>query len=418
MRKLTDGTDSPRTLIVAPLGICPADEGNRVRVSRITTLLAEMGHEVWFLGLGLSKSEAKSMQVVWGHRFVHGPKLRTWKIRPLWSAVWRTVLLPPQYLGLICPPVDYWYQPQWDNLVRDLHRDVRFHNVILSYVFLSRAFQNFDERVLKVLDTHDVFTDRDIKLRAARANQRWFRARRSGERKGLLRSDCILAIQDDEAAFFGELIQHERPVFVLGHSVHALPEPIASMPTCIGFIGSGNKVNVRALEWFLDHCWAEVQRNVPKAQLLVCGGVCDVVHPSRFGRGILKGGRIRDTSEFYRSVRVVINSCTVGTGLKIKSIEALGFGRVLICLPEGARGLDPSTEAFVMVPDARRFAEAVIRGLKDDLFVAQISERALAYAREWNATQERTLKGILGQGDREGRPRIPLRCQERPHVLI
>ena len=77
-------------------------------------------------------------------------------------------------------------------------------------------------------------------LRAAGANRRWFRARRSGERKGLLRSDCVLAIQDEEAAFFGELIGHERPVRVVGHIVYTLPEPMASISMWAGFIGSAN----------------------------------------------------------------------------------------------------------------------------------------------------------------------------------
>jgi hypothetical protein len=395
MQKLRHRTDSPRTLIVAPVAIYPADEGNRVRISRLASLMDEMGHETWFLGLGLLEPEVKSMQAVWGDRFFHGPKLRKWRIRPLHSAIWRTALLLPQYFELVCPPIDYWYQPQWDALIRELQREVQFNHVIVSYVFFSRVFNNFDGNVLKILDTHDVFTNRDIALRAGGANRRWFRARRLGERKGLLRSDCVLAIQHKEAAFFRELIGHERPVHVVGHIVSTLPEPMPCIPMSAGFIGSANPVNVCALEWFLDNCWPDIRCNVPDAQLLVCGGVCEAIDLARSKCGVTRGGKIIETSEFYRNVGVVINPCTVGTGLKIKSIEALGFGKMLVCLPEGASGLDESANAFVVARDAHSFSSAVIKGLKDSIFAAKMGERALAYAREWNAAQKCTLRDIF-----------------------
>ena len=335
------------------------------------------------------------MRAVWGDRFFHGPKLRKWRIRPFYSAIWRTALLLPQYFELVCPPIDYWYQPQWDALIRKLQREVKFDHVIVSYVFFSRVFNNFDENVLKILDTHDVFTDRDIALRAAGANQRWFRARRPGERKGLLRSDCVLAIQDKEAAFFRELIGHERAVHIVGHIVSTLPEPMPCISMRAGFIGSANPLNVHSLEWFLDNCWPDIRCNVPKAQLLVCGGVCEAINPGRFDYGVIAGGEIIDTSEFYRKVGVVINPCAVGTGLKIKSIEALGFGKMLVCLPGGASGLDPSANAFVVARDAHSFSRAVIKGLKDSIFAVKMGERALAYAREWNAAQQETLRHIF-----------------------
>jgi hypothetical protein len=92
----------------------------------------------------------------------------------------------------------------------------------------------------------------------------------------------------------------------------------------------------------------------------------------------------------------VINPALSGTGLKIKSVEALGFGRPLVCTAEGARGLDPSSGAFLVVATAQDFANQVGRILRDDTFAKALAFRATEYAQVWNRRQRAALSSIFG----------------------
>ena len=77
-------------------------------------------------------------------------------------------------------------------------------------------------------------------------------------------------------------------------------------------------------------------------------------------------------------------------------MEALGFGRPLVCSPEGARGIDPSGGAFLVAATAQDFTNQVVRVLRDDAFAQALASRAREYIQDWNRRQKAALGLIFG----------------------
>jgi len=98
-------------------------------------------------------------------------------------------------------------------------------------------------------------------------------------------------------------------------------------------------------------------------------------------------GWVDDLDDVYRKARVIINPTIAGTGLKIKSVQALAHGKPLVAWTNGVEGLEYDGEApFIECRSWPEFAEAVVRLLHSDLELAALAARALAYARtEFNA---------------------------------
>jgi hypothetical protein len=361
-------------------------------------VLREFGHDVWFLGLGLSSTEQEGMQSAWGNRFVNAERRRVYKVRPWWSALWKTLAKYPVQARLFCPNIDFWYQPQWDEDIARLRSRCRFDHVIVSYIFFSRSLLCFDSETTKVIDAHDVFTGRDLKLRKVGIRPEWNFARASGEKKALRRADIVLAIQEEEARWFRETLKSGIRVMTHGHVVDIVDTLMAPPGTpTVGFLGNANVVNRSAVQWFLSTSWPEIRRRVRSARLLLAGEIASFARVRFSGdESMIFVDSIAQLSDFYERVTVVINPALSGTGLKIKSVEALGFGRPLVCTAEGARGLDPSSGAFLVVATAQDFANQVGRILRDDTFAKALAFRATEYAQVWNRRQRAALSSIFG----------------------
>jgi glycosyltransferase involved in cell wall biosynthesis len=83
----------------------------------------------------------------------------------------------------------------------------------------------------------------------------------------------------------------------------------------------------------------------------------------------------------YQRAEIAINPIWIGTGLKIKSVEALAHGMSLVTTAKGVEGMHPAVvNACTIVHNEAEFAEAVMQLLaREDLRRAN-AECARAFA--------------------------------------
>ncbi|MFD0935095.1 hypothetical protein ACFQ12_07850, partial [Methylobacterium trifolii] len=74
--------------------------------------------------------------------------------------------------------------------------------LVVNYVFLSRCLEAVPPGVLTLIDTHDRFADRQTMYRPFGIAPSFFYTDRENEAAGLARADLVLAIQENEAAYF------------------------------------------------------------------------------------------------------------------------------------------------------------------------------------------------------------------------
>src|SRR5262249_28746919 len=77
--------------------------------------------------------------------------------------------------------------------------------------------------------------------------------------------------------------------------------------------------------------------------------------------GVRVVGPLDDLTGLYQGATLVINPAVAGTGLKIKTLEALCHLRPVVSWPSGIEGLDPRLAALCVVArDWYEFSERVI----------------------------------------------------------
>jgi glycosyltransferase involved in cell wall biosynthesis len=386
-----------RILVVAPVPTHPSATGASARVRAMAEALSSLQHEVHFLHLQQTlRSDATAMRAFWGERLHPFRSLSPMSFvgrarRRLVRIVGKTF-----HLNL---PVDSYFDPEAAAYLQNMLETAHFDVVILSYVFYSRLLDFVPAGIRKLIDTHDVFSDRFRLYRAHGQTNEFFSTSRAEEAKALDRADVVLAIQESDANHFQSLTT--RPVAVVGHlaSVTAGAAGVAVDPApAMLFVGGPMGINVHGVEWFIQRVLPAVRRRIPEAELWLAGGIGDQI---REGPGVRRLGFVDALDEVYRRAGVVINPQQFGTGLSIKSIEALRHARPLVSTVSGARGLeDGAGLAFRQAASAEEFGEHLVELLRNPAEAAALAGRRLAFARAYH---ERNL-GVLADLVHTARP--------------
>jgi glycosyltransferase involved in cell wall biosynthesis len=230
---------------------------------------------------------------------------------------------------------------------------------LTEYVWMSRLLPLLGEQAVKVIDTHDVYSTKAAKVLSFGVQDLWMEP--AEEARRLERADLVIAIQPDEREVLQQLVPGRRVVTAgVDFEVRGATQ-LTSAPRVL-FVGSGNALNVRGLKEFLRFAWPSIRERVPDAELIVAGAVSEAVHGSPAGVQLL--GRVEDLDELYAGCRVVINPAVAGTGLKIKSVEALSRLRPLVTWPAGADGLPADVRSLCdIAKDWYEFSLHVVRRL-------------------------------------------------------
>ena len=315
------------------------------------------------------------------------------------------------------PPqsIDSRYPHALDLFLPKLLQVESFDSVMVEYVFLSKALLHFDESVYKIIDTHDVFAERREGYQNAGIRDSFFSTSQEEEKEGLARADVIVAIQDSEAGYFESLL--DRRILTIGHPVETVKTYSKRHPhPRLLFLGAANPANIHGIEKFCETVLPHLRDTFPELQLIVAGKVSDHINP---GPGIELRGEVADLKELYQYVDIVINPTELGTGLKIKSIEALGRGKPLVATSHATEGMG-SAKGFMRADSPDEMIEALTMILKDDDLHKRMSKDALDMAHHYNQTVKQAIDQLLNSSIDPKKARPPRRTKKmkRPFVIF
>jgi glycosyltransferase involved in cell wall biosynthesis len=207
------------------------------------------------------------------------------------------------------------------------------------------------------------------------------------ERAYLLNVDVVIAIQAEEAEQFRALVP-ERKVVTVGVDYEVVTQRQTGdeiSGNIVLVVGSNYPANLAGLKDFCEHAWPLVCKEYPAAELWVAGKIGEAVSKKVPQMRVL--GWVENLQALYRQSAVVINPTLTGTGLKIKTIEALCNGKPLVATPNAVEGVVFGGEAPFMVCDNwPEFAGSIVSLLRSDVRRVALQEAALRYALEQFAT--------------------------------
>ncbi len=314
-------------LIFSPTPSHPQSAGNRIRIFNLAKYLQNMGNDIHFVYY--TQEEFTEEQEL--------------KMSKQWDSL--TIIKKEKHYKASTPThylVDDWYQENIGPIIQEKCKELDIDIVLMNYIFQSKLLEFIPNNIVKIIDTHDRFSDRHIMLQKNGIEPDFFYTVKSEEAKAFDRADIVLAIQDKEADFFRSLT--DKRVEVIGHieEEHFFDREYNSLQK-IGFIGSRNSTNLTSLTQFIDKFTKWIDEKNLNIELLIAGSICTKIESTHKSIKLLDF--VDNLQDFYHSVDLIVNPLILGTGLKIKSIEALAYGVPIVSTNIGFEGI-PSISVY------------------------------------------------------------------------
>ena len=308
-------------LVLSTTPPLPRDYGNRNRVHQTVSLFRQMGFSVSFLLYPIDRDWAEEVPAY------HRQLVESFDY---FAIVPNSRKLHQNARGYHHAIDDWWDDSIAQQLIWLFQRK-RFDVLFVNYTFLAKAFEYAPPGVIKILDTHDLFSGRRELFEKFGVAPEFFYTSPEREKVALDRADAVIAIKKSEAVVLEALTQ--RTVFSLPYwDDRCLQRRVDcgnlgaydhKRPLRLGFLGAYNSVNIVNFRRFLSIFARYVALyNIP-VEVIIAGNMCEGItedHP--FAR---KLGFLDDSAEFYRMVDAVVIPLEFSTGIKIKVAEALAW---------------------------------------------------------------------------------------------
>jgi len=229
------------------------------------------------------------------------------------------------------------------------------------------------------------------------SRQRWLLEREAAaaarfQRRAVGSVDVVSVVSAADAADLGLASGTGRPrVLVVPNGVD--PDAFASaagpLPVAPNVVFTGTLdylPNVDGIVWFTEEVWPRVIQRVPAARLSIVGRrpVGEVRRLTDAGRGVSLHPDVPDTQPFLAAARAAVVPIRIGSGSRVKALEAMASGRPVAATTVGLEGIEVSAGVHALVGDAPgQLAAAVVRLLEDDATAEQVGAagRALVESR-------------------------------------
>lgn len=191
---------------------------------------------------------------------------------------------------------------------------------------------------------------------ATRAEQRYVDA-----------ADALVVLSDEDAERLGRA---GTPTHVVQQGVDLRRFPRSTLPAApvVLFPGSLDySPNVDGARWFVELVWPRVRARVPTATLQIVGRQPPPSVRALHARdGVEVHADVPSMAPWIEGARVSVAPLRIGTGVRMKALEALAAQRPLVGTTIALEGLHLTDEEAAVVDDPAAFADAVVAVLEDD----------------------------------------------------
>jgi len=254
---------------------------------------------------------------------------------------------------------------------------------------LKRQLSGKSSDVPMLLDTHDI---QSYVVQEKRETNPWTRRLDSAERllrseiEHLRRPDVLVHLSIADFDFFKQRISAGKHFLILPtineefvRSVRESSDP--AEPIDLLFVADWHAPNLAAIRWFFGEVWPQIaNRNY---DLKIVGRIALGVESelptiyADFRKYFI--GEVADLTSYYRATQCVIAPMVSGSGISIKTVEALGAGKAFVGTSKAFRGmpLDRLKELGIQAHDhPNEFADAIVNALQNREAAERVSRAA------------------------------------------
>jgi polysaccharide biosynthesis protein PslH len=365
--------ERPRMLLVKMFAPYPLDRGSNILTYNLVKALAEEFDIVMLAGRPQQQEEfirANLLRVCREVHFCDAPNLKNNVAR--WSYAARS-----RVASLLTgrPPAAYYADLLLREPLRELLARETFDLIQIDYWNLAELADLFPARTPSLMLLHDFqsyFYTREAEHSNAikAALMRRMGAKTSAfERRTLPKFDYLATVTDVDAGLYRKMLGDARPVVtapvIFGmDDVTPMPDPNNHKMV---FIGAMNyRPNSDAIRYFSAEIMPKIRDEISDAELLIVGSNPPRDILAMDGRGgITVTGTVPDVRPYMEQASVYVAPLRFGSGIKLKILEAMAFGKAIVTTGIGAEGIDiRNGEGCMIADEAGDFARTTVTLLR------------------------------------------------------
>ncbi|MBP7998979.1 MAG: glycosyltransferase [Chloroflexi bacterium] len=257
-----------------------------------------------------------------------------------------------------------------------------------------------DSRVL--FDDHNAETElqRRNLLTDVRKPTRWFAAAysfiqtyrlRRYEQWAMQQSDWVVAVSEQDAHLL-RLLAPDNPITVIPNSLDTAHGYLAltgrpALPFDLLFTGKMDyRPNVDAVLWFAEAVWPQIRAARPQTTWAIVGQKPhERLNKLAQEPGITVTGWVESVQPYLAGAQLFLMPFRVGSGTRLKLIEAMAAGKAIVSTTVGAEGFPlQSGRELILADGATALAQAVLRLLADEGERGRLGAAAYQFAQQYD----------------------------------
>lgn len=170
----------------------------------------------------------------------------------------------------------------------------------------------------------------------------------------LRKVDGIVSITKEDKQTFEEMgVKCPIEVTPIGFNVDAIrPDTLSKHPLSLYHVGAMDwQPNIEGINWFVDDIWPLIEAEFPDIECHLAGRKMPQ-HLLKRAEGKLKiDGQVDSVQEFVKSKNIAVVPLLSGSGMRIKIVEALAMGKVILTTSAGAEGVPYTDGENLLIAD-------------------------------------------------------------------
>ena len=217
------------------------------------------------------------------------------------------------------------------------------------------------------------------------------------EKNRLQSYDLLLTVSDQDKIQFEEM----------GYSkaIHTIPigidlenyqfQPKTQNSESLFFIGSMDWMpNKFGVQWFLENVWIDIFPLEPQLQFHLAGRNMEKMQIAKYEKLVMHG-EVDSAIKFMSTYDIMIVPLFSGSGTRVKIIEGLALGKIIITTAIGTEGIAVKDKEHVLIANtAAEFKEAILFCRNNQKAMEQISMNARRFI-EQNYNQKKIAKFLF-----------------------
>ncbi len=220
-----------------------------------------------------------------------------------------------------------------------------------------------------------------------------------------LRANHVVACSDADAASIATLFRQKSQIENRQSKISVIPNGVdtahfvPSLEVCakplaelsMTFVGKMDfRPNIDAMTWFVEDILPRIRAEIPLAHLVIVGQKpAPRIQALAQNPGVEITGWISDTRPFVADAAVYVVPLRMGSGTRLKVLEAMAMGKAIISTTRGVEGIACTPNDDVVIADtSTAFARAVIELLRDPQRRRELGRNARALVEskyDWRA---------------------------------